>query len=263
VYARAAVFDLPPPPVRLSSLAAGILGLFCVVGCDKDPPKTDAKDAGTTAPGTTASAPPPAPKKAEVFVEDGSATVSGDRVDFNAPDVKGRLAVALSGKPVEGQTIDVIATRDAKVPRMSAIVAALVAAKAKGMVVKTARRDKSTAEIALAIGAKHEGCAPVAHVAKDSVINVWPASGGTGVRFSRGLAGPDLTRGSEGIRKALAACDMPAWFLGADDTVTWGLLVDLVSAVAQPEDGGTPIGKPKDVALLVRQPAPGKAVDAD
>ena len=39
-------------------------------------------------------------------------------------------------------------------------------------------------------------------------------------------------------------------------------LVDLVLAVASPEDGGAP-AKARDVALLTRAPVPGRKVDAD
>ncbi len=188
--------------------------------------------------------------------------IDGDRVDFGSPDPRGRLGLALAGKKVEGETISVIASRDVKMPKVGSVVAALVAAKAKGIVIKTAKRDKTTAEIPLALGAKHDGCAAVGFIAKDGVINAWPASGAAAARFSRGMAGPDITRGSEGVRKQMASCDAGTWFVSADDAVTWGLVTDLIVAVSEPEDGGTP-PKAKQVALLTKTAVPGRKIEDD
>lgn len=241
--------------------------LLVGVGCDKESTKLEslangAKSAAAPSATTPPEAKPVAVRPPLVTVEDAAAMIDGDRVDFAAPDVKGRLGVALSGKKVEGETISVIASRDVKMPKVANVVAALVAAKAKGIVIKTAKRDKSTAEIPLALGAKHDGCAAVGFIAKDSVINAWPASGASAARFSRGMAGPDITRGSEGVRKQMASCDAPQWFVSADDGVTWGLVTDLVVAVQEPEDGGTP-AKAKQVALLTKTAVPGRKIEED
>jgi hypothetical protein len=242
--------------------------LFLLLGsgllaCDKEPTKLENLAKSATAPAASsapAEAKPAVARPPLVTVEDAAAMIDGDRIDFATPDVKGQLALALSGKKVEGETIAVIASRDVKMPKVANVVAALVAAKAKGVVIKTAKRDKSTAEIPLAMGAKREGCAAVGFIAKDGVINAWPASGASAARFSRGMAGPDITRGSEGVRKQMASCDAPQWFVSADDGVTWGLVVDLVVAVQEPEDGGTP-AKAKQVALLTKTAVPGRKIE--
>src|SRR5438874_2481100 len=83
-------------------------------------------------------------------------------------------------------------------------------------------------------------------------------AGTTALRFTRGMAGPDLTRGSEGVRKPVAACDSPSWAVATDDNVTWGLAIDLVLAVSSAEDGGTP-PKARDVALVAKA-VPGQKV---
>lgn len=237
------------------------------VACDKEPTKLEKMQQGASAPGTaaasaTAEVKPAAASPPLVTVEDAAAMIGGDRVDFGAPDPKGQLGLATAGKKIEGETIAVIASRDVKMPKVANVVAALVAAKAKAIVIKTAKRDKTTAEIPLALDAKREGCAAVGFIAKDGVINAWPASGASAARFSRGMAGPDITRGSEGVRKQMASCDAGHWFVSADDGVTWGLVVDLIVAVGEPEDGGTP-PKAKQVALLTKTAVPGRKIEAD
>ena len=119
-----------------------------------------------------------------------------------APDPKGRIAGSLTGKPVEGETIVLNAARDAKLPKVIAVFAALVSKKAKAVEVHTPQRDRSAAEVVFVLDAKPEGCATVGYIAKDSAIATWPSSGATAERFTHGMAGPDLTRGSEGIASA-------------------------------------------------------------
>ena len=138
---------------------------------------------------------------------------------------------------------------------------ALASRKAKAVEVHTPQRDRNAAEVVFVLDAKAEGCATVGYIAKDSAIDTWPSSGATAERFTHGMAGPDLTRGSLGIRKRVLACDSPVWFAAADDNVTWGLVFDLVLAVMRPDDAGLP--KARGVALLTKTPVPGRKVEAE
>jgi len=185
--------------------------------------------------------------------------VGDARVDFAGPDVNGQIKAAVSSKKIEGETINVIASKDAKASKVAQVTNAIAAAKPKAIVVKTPKRDKSTGEINVALAAKREGCAAVGYIAKDSVISVWPASGAKAVTFSHGMAGPDMTRGSEGVRQAMSKCDAPYWFASADPEVKWGLVADLVFAVESPEDGGAP-PKAHDVSILIKA-TPGRKID--
>jgi len=235
--------------------------------CDeKTPPPKGSSASGTpAAEGTTptpAPAPTPAvPTKPQLAVDDTAAFVAGERLEMAAPDPKGRIAGSLTGKLVEGETIVLNAARDAKLPKVLAVFAALASKKAKAVEVHTPQRDRSAADIVFVLDAKPEGCATVGYIAKDSAIATWPASGAIAERFTHGMAGPDLTRGSEGIRKRVLACDSPVWFAAADDNVTWGLVFDLVLAVMRPDDAGLP--KARSVALLTKTPVPGRKVDAE
>jgi hypothetical protein len=202
---------------------------------------------------------PAKPQKPVLTLDEQAAAVGIDRVEWAAPDLKGRLGVALSGKPVAGEEITVVASRNVKVPFVAATFSALGAAKAKSIVLKTQRRDGVTAELPFALAPKRVECAAVGFIAKDGAINAWPVSGGAAARFTHGMAGPDMTRGSEGVRKLAAACDASWFAVAGDDAVTWGLLVDLALGVTSPGDAGAP-PKAKELVLLTK-PTPGRKVD--
>lgn len=247
--------------LALSSLALSIAGAG-VTGCEKDTPKPGAGAGTASATATPAPAPTPTgPTKPQLAVDDTAAFVAGERLEMAAPDPKGRIAGALTGKQVEGETLVLNASRDAKLPKVAAMFSALLAKRAKAVEVHTPQRDRSAADVVFVLDAKPDGCSTVGFIAKDSAIATWPASGATAERFTHGMAGPDLTRGSEGIRKRVLACESPIWFAAADDNVTWGLVFDLVLAVMRPDDAGLP--KARSVALLTKAPVPGRKVEAE
>jgi hypothetical protein len=76
------------------------------------------------------------------------------------------------------------------------------------------------------------------------------------------MAGPDITRVSDGVRKLVSACDAPYFFVGADEGVTWGLAADLAIAVLDPEDGGAAASKVKEVAVVAKA-TPGRKLEED
>lgn len=234
--------------------------------CDKEPTKLEQMTGAASAPPPAVStAPPPTvdkPTKPQLAVDDTAAFVAGERFDLAQPDPKGRLVAALSTRPVAGETITLEASRDAKTPKVATVIGALAASKAKGVLVRTRKRDGTTAEIPFVIGPKREACTAIGYIAKDGAINAWTAGGTTAARFTRGMAGPDLTRGSDGVRKLIAACDSPSWAIATDDNVTWGLAIDLVLAVSGAEDGGTP-PKAKEVSLVTKATPGQKIGDAD
>ncbi len=240
-----------------------MIGLV-LCGCDKDEP-TKLERMTSHAPPPASSTPAPSvdkPTKPQLAVDDTAAFVAGERFDLAQPDPKGRLVAALSTRPVAGETITLEAARDAKTPKVAIVMGALAAAKAKSVLVRTRKRDGVTAEIPFVLLPKREGCSAVGYIAKDGAINAWTAGGTTAARFTRGMAGPDLTRGSEGVRKLIASCDSPSWTIATDDNVTWGLAIDLVLSVSNPDDGGTP-PKAKDVSLAAKATPGQKVADGD
>jgi hypothetical protein len=196
-----------------------------------------------------------------ISIDDGACTINGEEVLFMAPDARDRIVALLSGKPlVEHQIVAFDAKRETKTPRVESMVAALKKAKATGARIRTAMRDSSTGELVVTFAhGPLSDCAPVAIVARDGSIEVWNSGGGTAQKFARGFAGPDLTLGTQGLRKASAACSSPVWLLGADDNIPWGLTFDLAMRARADVEGGTAV-RASEVSLLTRAPVAGRKV---
>jgi hypothetical protein len=242
-----------------------VAATLALAACDKEPTKLDRIAEAAAAPPTpTASAPrpPPIPIAPAITVDDGACGVNGEEVLFAAADAKDRIAALLSGKPlVEGKVVAFDAAREAKTPRVAAVVSALRKAKAAGASIHTAMRDKNMGELVLHFThAAASECTPVAMIARDGAIAVWGAAGGTAQKFTRGFAGPDLTLGSDGLRKLSAACGSTVWALGADDNIPWGLTFDLAMRARGEADAGGGI-KATETVLLAEPPVAGRKVD--
>lgn len=242
-----------------------VVGATLVAGCDDKSSKTEPAKTGATASAPTSvavvPAAPSAPAKPQLAADDTAVFVSGERLDAAAPGLEARIAAALSDKPVAGETVVLNAARDTKMPKLAALFGALIAKKAKAVEVHTPLRDKTESVLVFTTSTKPADCSAVGYIAKEGAITAWPVAGATAERFARGMAGPDITRGSEGVRKRVLACDSPVFFLSSDDAVTWGLTYDLARAVLFPEDAGLP--KPRSAALLVKTPVPGRKVEVD
>lgn len=277
-YARARAMGTSTRPRTLAVVAPSRRALVCsafaacsallAIGCDdkdKTAPKP-ATSASATATASTASTPttPAAPSKPQFAIDDSAVFVAGERFETGPADLRGRVIAAIGDKPVAGETVILNAARDTKLPKMTALFSALIAKKVKGVEVHTPRRDKTTAEVTFVTNTKPADCSAVGYIAKEGFISVWPASGaGAADRFARGMAGPDITRGSEGMRKRLTGCDSPVFFLSADDSIAWGLLFDLELASTGNEDAGTPLGKPRSPSLLTKTAVAGHKIDVE
>ena len=189
-------------------------------------------------------APPPVAKPPFLSVDEKACHVGGDNVDLTAGDAKARVTTALGTKPkVVGEMLELQALRDVKFPKIVALVEGARAAKAKGLTIKTSRRDQSMGELEVRFDHPPlSACSAIANIGKDSGINVWPAGGGTAVHFTKGMAGPDMTRGVAGVQKQAGDCaDSFAWAVTAEDTVQWGLVFDLATQSMGAFDGGKPM----------------------
>lgn len=220
-----------------------ILALAAAPACEEKTAPAPAPPVSATASAAASAAPPPAQKPPFLSVDEKACYVGGDKIDVSAGDAKARVAAALATKPkVEGEVLELQALRDVKFPKVAALVDGARAAKAKGMTVKTSRRDQTMGELELRFEhAPLAACSAVASIGKDNAINVWPAGGGAGDRYSKGMAGPDMTRGVGGVVKQAAACESSAWAVGADESVTWGLVFDLATQAMGAFDGGKPM----------------------
>jgi hypothetical protein len=241
-----------------------LLALFgpAILACDEKKESAPPAPSASAAPKETAAlGPPPVARPPLVSLDDTACYVGGDKVDFAAPDPRGRLVATVGQKErVANEMLEVQASRDAKTPKVAMVLAVLEAAKAKGALVKTAGRDGAQKTIELHFDhAPLAACSPAALIGKDGAIQVWPAGGGTGARFTRGMAGPDMTRGTAAVRKHAASCDSPAWAVGADDAVQWGLVFDLVQLSLEPTDAGKAPGA-TSLVIPEKAPSPGRKV---
>ncbi len=224
-------------PFRPSWVLSPLVLLFLGSACDEKSAPAQAQEAGAAAAATTSAPPPPeAPRAPDILIDASNVAIGTDHVATGELGLADKVAVFLTGRPaIEGHTVSLVAMRPAKPSSVVAVVSALRKAKATGAVVHTEARDNSTKDLPLSFATSSFDCAAVAWIAKDASIDVWPAGGGTPKRVIKGLAGPDMTLGTEAIMKQSGACNANELFLGADDALTWGLVFDLgTSALGSP-----------------------------
>lgn len=230
-----------------------LLALLLGSACEEKKPVVAEDAAAVSAATTSASAAPEPPKPPVVTVDDSAFEVGGEKVDFSG-DAKGRIVGALSSKPlVAGQTLEVDALRDTTMAHFSIAIAGLRDAKVKDATVKTAKRDRTMGMLHVVFDhAATSSCAPVAMVAKDNAILVWPWSGAVAQRFTHGFAGPDITLGSAELIKQTNACGGSIDYVAGDDTIKWGVVFDLATA-----------GNATSTIVLTKPPVPGRKVTED
>jgi hypothetical protein len=230
------------------ALAAGLL---LWAGCDDKPAPTAAAEAAAVVP--TASAPPEPPRAPEIVIDATTISVGTDRIATGEPGLPDKVAVFVTGRPmIEGQTVSVVAMRNAKPSGPLAVISALRKAKAAAAVIHTDGRDGSTQALPLSFPTTVADCTTVAWIAKDAAIDVWPAGGGTAKRVIKGLAGPDMTLGGEAVRKQMSACAASQVFVGADEGLTWGLVFDLATGALAAQ------GSHVSSAVIVGDAVPGR-----
>ncbi len=247
------------PGFRLAGLLflavpAGLAASLACSGCDEPHPDTAAGDEPAPPPPRPAPAPAAEEVRApEIIIDRSSVAIGHDSVATGEPSFADKVGALLNGKPgVAGGAVDMVAMRTAKPSQVAAVAAVLHAANAASVRVKTEARDQTTQALPLSFDAPLADCAVVAWIAKDGVIDVWPAGGGAAKRVARGLAGPDMTLGTDAIRAQGNGCSASAIAVGAEDTMTWGLVFDLgTSALGAP-------GARADRAALLTAAVPGK-----
>jgi hypothetical protein len=217
----------------MPSRANGLLlaaGLVLTAACDKEASSLETRlDAGVAlSPAATTAAPIEAPKAPEIIVDSANVSIGADRVPTGEPGLADKVAVFLTGRPtIAGQAVDVVAMRNAKPTHVAAVVAALRRAQASTVSIKTSARNDTTQRLPLSFSTSVPDCVTVAWIAKDAAIDVWPAGGGTAKRIIKGMAGPDMTLGTEAVQKHASGCGAPELIVGADDRFPWGLVFDL------------------------------------
>jgi hypothetical protein len=254
---------LPRFSVALAAVrpAFTTFALICVsLGCDRDPSPSDARPSATTSAPAVATVAPAAPemRPPDIIVDHGYIAIGADRVPAAEHGLADKVAIFLTGRPmVEGRAVDVVAMRNARPSEVVAVIAALTRAKATGAAIKSEARDNTTQRLPIALDSTFPPCTTVAWIAKNAAIDVWPAGGGTAKRIFKGLAGPDMTLGTEAVRSVGARCDSSDLVVGADDAMTWGLVFDLATMALQAPGART------TQAVLVPSAVPGRKLVID
>ena len=242
------------PPGACPFLLAGLVSLALAAACDEPHSQGSAPEAAPPPPTVTAPPAAPDPPRAPDIVIDGTnVSVGTNRLATGELGLADKLAVFLTAQPmVAGNAVSFVAMRNAKPSRVAAVVAALRKAKAASAVVGTEARDGTTQRVSLSFTTGVADCTTVAWIAKDAAIDVWPAGGGTAKRIIKGLAGPDMTLGTEAMRAQWTRCSASELVVGADDVMPWGLVFDLATAGTQAS------GTHPSTAVLVTNPVPGR-----
>jgi hypothetical protein len=192
------------------------------------------------------------------LVDSSHVAIGSNQVAAGELGLTDKVGVFLSGRPlIEGQTVSVVAMRNAKSSSVAAVVAALERARATGASVKTEARDSTTQALSLSFTKSIPDCATVAWIGHDAAIDVWPAGGGTPKRVLHGLAGPDITLGTDTARTLGAGCNASVMVVGSDDAFPWGLVFDLATSVL-----GAP-GARASAAVLVTNAVRGRKLVRD
>jgi len=213
-----------------------------------------------TAEATPAPGPPPARPFPTITFTDRGLSVDGqddawDKLDQRAKTLGERKAES------EGKDVAVVALRNAPAHQVAAAAQKLLEVwHPRSLTIRTPTRDQSQGELLVVPRHGHApDCSAVVAIERDSAVDLWSKGGGGAQRFSRGMAGPDLTSSTDALKRRAGGCDSPVWFLGAADGVTWGLVFDLALRAKASEDGGTAL-RPMEVALLGRSPVAGRPI---
>jgi hypothetical protein len=243
------------------SCAAAALAALAVVACD-DTKKAALAPADAASAAAPSPAPAPPPKPARIFVTADAVIVGEQKFLTTDPSFAPLATNAVSGAPlVAGATVEVDADRRAKLAGVYAAFAGLQRANAKAEV-HTTTRDNQDAVVVFSFPKAAPDCAVVADIAKDASVSVWTVAGSTAKRFTRGFAGPDITLGTDAVRKLAAGCESSVWFVSADDSIPWGSVFDLAASAMGVVDGGAAM-RTADVAVLTREPVPGHKVTVE
>jgi hypothetical protein len=238
------------------ALAAGLLP-----ACD-DEKKSATPDAGVAVASSAPAQPPPpaTPRMPEVTLTERSVQVGIDELQLQIPSFDTAFREMLKKYPVDTPDL-VVFNVDRKVPTPLAtkLTYVLFDAGAKSIEVRTRPRGSFPDRLRLTSD-KQVGkvlpCTFAGTITENLGVAFWPIQGGTAKRYTKGMAGPDLSAMHEVFQKEEAGCGSTVFFFSADDTVEWGHAYDLATSVIAHE----PKYKIDKVVLLRSAPAAGKPV---
>lgn len=251
------------PHSSLGFVRAALLGAVLCAGlvsaCDDDkkPATPDAAAVASTAPPATTTAPAPV-RMPEVTLAEKSVQVGIDELQLGIPSFDTALNGLLKKYPIDTPEF-VVFNVDRKVPTPLAtkITYALFDAGAKSIEVRTKPRGSFPDHLRLTSD-KQVGkvlpCTFAGTITDNLGVAFWPIQGGTAKRYTKGMAGPDLSAMHEVFQKEEAGCASTVFFFSADDSIEWGHAYDLATSMLAHD----PKYKITKLVLLRQSPAAGK-----
>jgi biopolymer transport protein ExbD len=213
-------------------------------------------------PSATAAKPrPPVDPLADLSVDDLGLLLQNERIDMTAKDAQEKFKAAVAKLPVKQKTVPLKAMRNAKVQHVAALVYALGEAGAAQVdVTSPTRMGDKMAVLKLypeqRVAMQMPPCAVVAMIRKDNGSAIWHMRGGTALKYTKGLAGPDVSAALVGLTEQTKPCNSSYWGLTGEENVNWGFLFDLGTAAA----GELPPLRATDAVLLHEAPVAGRPV---
>lgn len=254
------VWSRLPKNAHTILLVATVVGA-CVAACDDEqkPTKPEADKPVVTASATTAA---PAPKRMpEVTLHTKAVQMGMDELMLTAPSFDVTLSNLLKKHPVAEPDVVVFnVDRKVKTPLATKVFYALIDAGAKSIEVRTKPRgsfpDKLVITSQTAIGGDIPPCSFVGLIMENLGATFWRVRGGTAKRYTKGMAGPDLSAMHEVMFKEGPSCNSKLFFFSGDEEVDWGHTYDIATSV-KAHDPPYEIDK---YVLLREEPVPGKPI---
>jgi hypothetical protein len=213
------------------------LSCLACLACDSHPASTDVPEAASTTVSSAPSSPPELPeppRPPEIIIEQATVSVGKEHLATGEVGLNDRLVAILKAQPtIGGHAVDFVAMRNAKPSQVASMISALRSGGASGANVKTESRDGATVKLSVSFATREPDCAAVAWITKDGAIDVWPIGGATAHRVNKGLAGPDMTLGTEAVQHQSGTCSATDLIVGGDDHFPWGVVFDLATSAVQ------------------------------
>ncbi len=246
------------------SIAAGVVMslLCCVTACDEDkkPAAPVEKPAATPSATATKEAPRRMP---EVSVHPKGVSVGLDELMFSVPSFDSGLARMLKKYPVDKPDQVILNMgRKVKTPMATKIFYALVDAGAKKIEVRTKPRGTFPGKLVITsekeVASGLPPCTYVGMILESLGATFWKKQGGLAKKYTKGMAGPDLSAMHVVMHKEAQTCNSKVFLFSAEPEVDWGHAFDIATSVKAADPAYESIDQ---YVLLREDPVPGKPVD--
>jgi hypothetical protein len=211
-------------------------------------------------PSATAPKPkPPADPLADLSVDELGLLLQNERIDMTAKDAPEKLKAAVAKLPLTQKMVPLKAMRNAKAQHVAALVQAFGEAGALQVDITSPTRMGDKMAVLKVypeqrVATQVPQCSVVGVIRKDNGIAIWHMRGGTALKYTKGLAGPDVSAALVGLTEQTKPCNSSYWALAGEENVNWGSVFDLGTTAAGAALRAT------DAVLLHEAPVAGRPV---